>query len=343
MSGNKQANNNNQMIDTHMKADDQEHSNATSTNEDRSRQAEGAVGEDRSATQGSISGMANKDYSTNYTPDFSKSSAAYSGFLDNGGVDSGAMRVSHPMFQDQMNNQDIAKNYRADGTYAEFNKTGGVSDADKTNLRSRGTSVIPSFYSRMNDEGDRMASVQGGYNPGGMAMKARLARQQAGASQDAARDTELGISDQVRQGRQWGAQGMTGSEDAYQGQRFRAGSALDNSEARIQEDTQRGKMFGASGMFGIDNATNGINFDQATGNANRMFGRDSAVTGANQNLLNTDNSREQSAYDREQNERQIDNSASQGLINSRIQNNPRRDYLSPLIGGAAGVIGAAVR
>jgi hypothetical protein len=103
------------------------------------------------------------------------------------------MRVAHPLFKEQMDSPDIANKYRANGTYEEFAKTGGVSDADKVNLRSRGNAVIPSYYAQMIADADRLNTAQGGFNPGALAMRARLGRDQAAGAQKAATDTELGI------------------------------------------------------------------------------------------------------------------------------------------------------
>lgn len=337
MSGAKQAQKTNDMIGRNDTQIQQEHQNDVATGGQRTQQAEGGVAEDRGATQGAVNTMAGRDYSTNYTPDFSQSNAAFKGFTDNGGVDQDKMRVAQPLYQDQMGNNQIADNFRANGTYSEFNKTGGVSDADKANLRSRGTSVIPAFYSRLNDENTRQATVQGGYNPGGMAMKARLARDQAAGAQDAARDTELGISDQVRQGREWGATGMTGAEGSLQDERFRAGNALDQSESNIQKTLQAGKMFGASGLAANEGATNQLNSTQATNNANRMFGRDNSAIDSNQQLLNTDVGRASDQYHLAQGDEGMVYDAQGNVINQRVANNPRRDYLGMALGAGAGV------
>jgi hypothetical protein len=96
---------------------------------------------------------------------------------------------------------------RGGGLYEEFAKTGGLSDKDRQNIRSRGTSGIPAMYDQMKQAQQRQAAVSGGYGPGANVMAGRMARQQQGGMADAALNSELGIQQQVNQGRQFGATG----------------------------------------------------------------------------------------------------------------------------------------
>lgn len=128
-----------------------------------------------------------------------RSIKGYQNFADTGGLDAEAIN-----------------RMRGLGVFDEFSKTGGISDAERANMRARGTSVIPAFYNRVREEGDRLGRVQGGGGPGQAALMSRLARDEARGAQGAARDTEMGISDAVRQGRQWGTQGLTSAEQSLQ-------------------------------------------------------------------------------------------------------------------------------
>ncbi len=101
---------------------------------------------------------------------------------------------------------------RGNGVYDEFSKTGGYSENDKANIRSRATAVIPGMYDSYRTEAERLNKVQGGLNPGFTSQMALLGREKARAANDAAADAEFNISDRVRQGRQWGTQGMTDAE-----------------------------------------------------------------------------------------------------------------------------------
>jgi hypothetical protein len=128
-----------------------------------------------------------------------KSIRGYQGFAETGGLDAEAIN-----------------RMRGLGIFDEFAKTGGISDAERAQLRARGTSVIPAFYNRVREESGRLGRVQGGGGPGQAALMSRLARDQSRGAQEAARETELGIGEQVRQGRQWGTQGLTSAEQTLQ-------------------------------------------------------------------------------------------------------------------------------
>lgn len=134
------------------------------------------------------------------------------------------------------------------GVYDEFARTGGLSDSDRGNIRSRATSVIPSFYGRMRDEANRYGAIQGGYGPGRQVMASRLARQQSGAGADAALNAELGIMDQVRSGRQWGAQGMSESELGLNDLRANSLGAASGIEQNLVDSQNRGRMWGTQGL-----------------------------------------------------------------------------------------------
>jgi hypothetical protein len=146
---------------------------------------------------------------------------------------------------------DTVNRMRGGGVFDEFARTGGVSDADKANLRARGNSVIPSFYGSMRDEGARLSSVQGGYGPGRMAMMSRLARQQAAGAQDAARDTELGITDRVNEGRRWGSGAMSDAEGRLGSLRVGSLGAASDVERQMVDSINQGKQWGTGGLHGM--------------------------------------------------------------------------------------------
>jgi len=292
----------------------------------------------RNNLQNSLGGISGRNYDV--TGDFGEAQGLYRGFSNNGGIDENRMRGAHPVFQDIANNQDIQNRFRAGGTYEEFNKTGGVSAAEAANLRSRGTSVIPAYYARMKAEADRAGSLQGGYGPGAGALKSRLARDSASASQSAALDTELGISDRVREGRMFGAQGMSQAEAALQGTRLGAAGSLDTSEANIQNSLQRGRMFGAQGIHGISSEQAAI----ATGNANRNLNRDQFGMGMQADLYNSDRGMERDYLGMNLANRGLTNETMNQGVNQRIAANPIttwRDWVQTVgnlykVGGGGG-------
>jgi len=235
-------------------------------------------------------------------PRFGDVESSYRNFMGGGGVDQGRFNQFQgnlldiggsggwspermaSMDQNIQGFKDIAKTggvddaaqarIRGGGVYDEFSKTGGLSEQDRGNIRSRATSTIPGFYSQMKADAARGATVQGGYGPGQAALASRLSRQAAGAGADASLNAELGITDQVNKGRQWGAQGMTSSEQGLQSlmsqnrlsgltgasnteagmlnsiaqNRTSASSAGGGNEIGMQDLVQKGKMFGTSGL-----------------------------------------------------------------------------------------------
>lgn len=124
--------------------------------------------------------------------------AFYKKMMDRGGLDDTAIN-----------------NFRANGLFNEFQKTGGWSDADKANYRSRASSVLPGMYEGISNEMARRANAQG-YGSGFTGAAAALARQQGQAMAEANINAELGLSDSVRSGRQWGAQAGSAAENALQ-------------------------------------------------------------------------------------------------------------------------------
>lgn len=141
--------------------------------------------------------------------------------------------------------------FRGGGVYDEFAKSGGVSEAEKLNLRSRGLSGTGAIFEGFRNNLATQGRAQGGYNPGYAGQTAKLARDQARAISDTARDTELGIEDRVRSGRMWGAEGMSQSEAALQDQLARnflqSFGLAQEGDLGLGDMAQRGAMFGAQG------------------------------------------------------------------------------------------------
>lgn len=95
-----------------------------------------------------------------------------------------------------------------DPQFQDWADTGGYTEADKTNIRNRATSTIPSLYSGVRDEIARRNAMSGGYSPGYSASVRAISRDSARGTAEAAREAELGISDRVRSGRQYGLTGL---------------------------------------------------------------------------------------------------------------------------------------
>lgn len=353
MGGGKDKKKTNQMIDTSQQVATGEHGNFQNDLTKRVQQNDQQTGASRDYLQATIGGVAGGNYNVDpnaYSPtgDFTEARGLYRGFADTGGVSEGTMRGAHPIFQDVASNPQIAQNMRANGTYSEFNQTGGLNAQDQQNIRSRATSGIPGYYQQMKQAADRAGVAQGGYGPGTAALQSRLSRQQVGAGADAALNAELGIKQQVNQGRMFGAQGMTGAEGSLQGLRLGAGGALDQSEANIQNTLQRGRMFGAQGVNDISsqeaqiaqanaNRSAGI----AEGNAGRMFGRDTTAAGMAAGLYGQDVNQGNVYSQGGLADRGLTYGTWGGNVQNRIGNNPRRDYLGMVLGAAGPIMQGA--
>lgn len=112
------------------------------------------------------------------------------------------------------------------GGYKQFAETGGFTPSDLSNIRSRSGDVIPQQYAQMREMLRRRGALSGGYQPGYGANLASMGRSAAELSARNTRDTELGISDAVRQGRLAGLGG----------------------ESQLAGMKQRGIMGGISGL-----------------------------------------------------------------------------------------------
>lgn len=95
------------------------------------------------------------------------------------------------------------------GGYEEFQKTGGYSPLDLSNIRARSLSPIRALYSNANREVDRQKALQGGYSPGYGVLKARMAREMSSGLSDAAQNTEGMIAQLRNQGKQFGLSGAS--------------------------------------------------------------------------------------------------------------------------------------
>ncbi len=263
---------------------------------------------------------------------------------------------------------------RGGGIFEEFGKTGGLSDSDRGNIRSRATSTIPAYYKQMQDESNRAAAVQGGYGPGRAALAGRLSREQAKSGADAARDAELGIMEQVNAGRQWGGSNMASSEANLQGllssnrlaglkgavdteagmvgdianRRMGAANYGAGNETGMQGLIQQGKMFGTQGLEGMAEsamarASAGSAMSSADARWAADFNRDSRMMGLEgmQSLYGMKPGEVDMYLDKNLAGRGLSYGAQQTGIDQRMQNNPQRDWAST-IGTVAGAAAGAM-
>lgn len=169
---------------------------------------------------------------------------------------------------------------RGGGVFDEFARTGGISDSDARNIRARGNAPISAAFGAGTAEMNRARRISGGSASMGNAAALKMARERSRASAEAALSTELGLSDRIRSGRQFGAEGMASSEGNLQGQlnsnrlagmsgalggemnfgnavagnRLQGAGMWNQSEAGIQDMTQRGKLAGLGGLESVAGA-----------------------------------------------------------------------------------------
>lgn len=143
-----------------------------------------------------------------------------------------------------------ANRLRGNGVYDEFAKTGGISDSDKANIRARGNSVGTSIFDSLKRGMDHGAAIQG-RSPGYDAQSAKMARDAAHSANDASLNTELGLSDKVNAGRQWGAQGMTSSEQQLIANMLAGNTQAGSQEMAMLNSINQGKEYGTSGIANL--------------------------------------------------------------------------------------------
>lgn len=103
--------------------------------------------------------------------------------------------------------------------FQEFANTGGWTDEQKAEFRNRATSAIPSLYANTRNEAERLRNIQGGSGGAGfLAGMSKLNRQQGQQFATAARDAEMDLGTNVREGRKWGIEGLRDTEAQIQTQ-----------------------------------------------------------------------------------------------------------------------------
>lgn len=316
---------------------------------------------------------------------FGEVEGSYRNFMNSGGVDTGMFNRFQGALADVAGNggwdegriksmdenirgfKDIAKTggvdaegqnrMRGGGVFDEFAKTGGYSDKDIANIRSRATSVIPAYYDVAKNEAARRSAVQGGYGPGNSALMAKMARDQSRGAAGAALDAEVGIKDKVNTGRQWGAGGMAESEGALQnlmsqnrlgaltgasnteagmvnsiaGNRIGAASAGGSNEIGMQGTIQKGKMFGTTGLEGMAESAAARAAAGAAGSAadarwRADFDREGQQFGLEgmRSLYGMAPGEVDMYLGHNQSGRGLNNQNQQGIINSRYAGNQRK-------------------
>jgi len=266
---------------------------------------------------------------------------------------------------------------RGGGIFEDYQKTGGYTDAQLGDIRARANSTLPAFYDQVRQGQNRMASIQGGNPAASAAMAARLAREQAKGMREQTLDTELGLSDRIREGKQWGAEGGAQAEGALQslrtgnmisGQRgaadtrggmlnsiaqnrTAASSGWTQGELGLGGLIQEGRQFGTKGLEGIADkqaaAARANAASRAASNADQTRGLQWLANFESGNTMDAgggmvDLYRAVPGEVNMWNNALLANRGQQGrdvesVAGQRMQNNPQRDWMSTV----GGLVGAA--
>lgn len=144
-----------------------------------------------------------------------------------------------------------ANRIRGGGVYDEFSKTGGYSEGDKANIRSRVASMTPAFFAGLKRNLEQTNKVQGGFNPGYTSQMSKLSRDAGQGAQEAVRDAEIQLQEKVNEGRKWGTEGMTASERAIVANMLAGLEGASSTEMSLADMIRSGQMFGAQGLEGL--------------------------------------------------------------------------------------------
>lgn len=145
------------------------------------------------------------------------------------------------------------------GAAADMARTGGLSEADKANLRARAISPIRSVYSQGLQNVERQKALQGGYAPGFTTAMGRFNRQEGQATSDATTNAEAAIAQMVQQGKisglgLWG-QGLGGMSSLYGTQPGMAKFFGDQLQAQMENQLRASQLQNQLGLGVMGNMT----------------------------------------------------------------------------------------
>jgi len=132
--------------------------------------------------------------------------------------------------------------------FQQFAQTGGFSPNDLANIRARAVSPVRAVYANAQRNVNRQVGLQGGYAPGGGALRARMAREQGQETADAGTNAEAGIAEMVQKGKLAGLQGMAGTEGSSSSSSGGGGGG--EGEASLPEELVPEKKQGFWGKLG---------------------------------------------------------------------------------------------
>jgi hypothetical protein len=127
--------------------------------------------------------------------------------------------------------------------YQNFATTGGISPQQQNLTEQQAQGTASSLYDAMNQNLDRQKAIQGGYSPGYGTNEAQLGRQGSAAASGAVNQANLGILQQIQQGKLQGLGGLAGIGSEYQSQvpqLLSIGSQLAQAKPSWQQELSSG-------------------------------------------------------------------------------------------------------
>jgi hypothetical protein len=133
---------------------------------------------------------------------------------------SGLQKVSNQATNTATNatNQQNQFANQAGAGYADFATTGGITPEQQQLTREQTASGIGSLYSSLKQNLQQRQRTQGGYSPGYGANERSLGRDTAAATGGAVNNANLGLLQQIQQGKLAGLGGQTSLANLYGGQ-----------------------------------------------------------------------------------------------------------------------------
>lgn len=196
-------------------------------------------------------------------PELDNLGGYYRRFAETGGIDPEDYGYSRGKYQEFINSKGLTdenrRRIRGGGVYDEAIGQYGLRGKDwAADTRARATSGGSSLYSGLRSELDRSRAVQGGYSPGYNAQIEKMGRDRSRAIDEANLAAELGISDAITSDRQWGAQGMSGAEQALAGLESQNVLGGLSGLSGLYGQRQQGRLAGMGGMGDIAGAKVGL-------------------------------------------------------------------------------------
>lgn len=191
------------------------------------------------------------------------------------------------------------------GSASNMANTGGLSEGDKSNLRSRAISPIRAVYGNTLRNVERQKALQGGYSPGYTTAMGRFNRDMGQGVSDATTNAEAAIAEMVQRGKlgglgAWGS-GLSGMSGALLGALGGQNSALGGMTGAYSATPGLSSLFGQQalasnaqqlqaaglqnqlslGLMGNQNQISNIpgNFQSAMGNIGSALGVGGQVAG----------------------------------------------------------------